>query len=681
MKRLRIVLQYKWFYYGLFISALLFALYQTQKPLTSHYSQEDTSFIGIITYIKHVDSKITIKIRAKENLRGDYYVKDNESFSYEVGDIIEIKGNLSKPTHNTVFNLFDYADYLKSKKESWILHIESIQKIGESKNIMNVIKRNLYRRIETYHSKNYLKVFILGDQSDLNSDIIASYRENGISHLFSISGMHLSFFTGFFLFIFNKIKHLSKVSSLITCLFLLFYMFLVGCSGSVVRACLFFVLRYLFSLFRIKIPISYLFILMVSLILYIRPFFLLDIGFQYSATISYFLIVSHLNHYKNYFIKILIVSILSFFVSMPITLYYFYQVNFLSILYNLVFVPLISLVIFPFSFITLIFPCLDSVFTFFTNIMEKLSIFLLNIPYGKIIFMKPSVWWIILYYFVFYLHLNKNKQKIFLFILIIYLYFYPQIFPQEELCMLDVGQGDSLLIQWEGKRILIDTGGKVSPYTSNTISKNILLPFLKSKGIRSLDYLILTHGDYDHMGEAIYLVNNFKVDKVIFNVGEYNELENDLIEELENKNIKYYKDIKELNIDNNKLYFLNTGTYDNENDNSNVIYFNYYDYEFLLMGDAGIERENDILDKYNLKDIEFLKVGHHGSDTSSSEAFINRINPKYSLISVGENNRYHHPRESVLDILKNSKIYRTDLDGSIEIKLKKNEYKIRTCSP
>ena len=183
------------------------------------------------------------------------------------------------------------------------------------------------------------------------------------------------------------------------------------------------------------------------------------------------------------------------------------------------------------------------------------------------------------------------------------------------------------------------------------------------------------------MGEAINLVNNFKVKKVIFNCGEFNDLEKELIKILDKKKIKYYSCIKELNIDNYKLQFLNTKEYDNENDNSSVIYFNYNNYKFLFMGDAGTQREKDILEKYNLSNIDFLKVGHHGSNTSSSEEFINSINPKYSLISVGKNNRYGHPKESVLDTLSNSKIHRTDLDGSIEIKLNKSGYKIRTCTP
>ena len=99
------------------------------------------------------------------------------------------------------------------------------------------------------------------------------------------------------------------------------------------------------------------------------------------------------------------------------------------------------------------------------------------------------------------------------------------------------------------------------------------------------------------------------------------------------------------------------------------------------MGDAGVEREKDILEKYNLNDIDFIKIGHHGSNTSSSEKFINCINPKYSLISVGKNNRYGHPNNNVLNNLEDSKIYRTDLDGSIEIKFNKNGYKISTCPP
>ena len=186
------------------------------------------------------------------------------------------------------------------------------------------------------------------------------------------------------------------------------------------------------------------------------------------------------------------------------------------------------------------------------------------------------------------------------------------------------------------------------------------------------------HGDYDYMGEAINLVENFKVEKVIFNCGVFNDLEQELIKELDKKKIKYYSCIKKLNIDNNKLYFLQTKEYDNENDNSNVIYFKYGTFKFLFMGDAGIEK--DILEKYNISDVYVLKVGHHGSKTSSDKKFIDEIKPKYSIISVGKKNRFGHPNKEVLNNLKQSKVYRTDQDGSIMFKIKNDKLKIKTCS-
>ena len=182
------------------------------------------------------------------------------------------------------------------------------------------------------------------------------------------------------------------------------------------------------------------------------------------------------------------------------------------------------------------------------------------------------------------------------------------------------------------------------------------------------------------MGEAINLVENFKVEKVIFNCGEFNDLEKELIYVLDKKKIHYYSCIEELNIDDNKLFFINNKDYDNENDNSSVIYTELNNHKFLFMGDAGVEVEEDLIEKYNLQDIDVLKVGHHGSKTSSGESFIDEVNPKYSIISVGKNNRYGHPNYNVLDNLENSKIYRTDIDGSIIVNVN-NKLTVKTYLP
>ena len=159
------------------------------------------------------------------------------------------------------------------------------------------------------------------------------------------------------------------------------------------------------------------------------------------------------------------------------------------------------------------------------------------------------------------------------------------------------------------------------------------------------------------------------------------EMHKELIKILDKKKIKYYSCIKELNIDNNKLYFLQTKEYDNENDNSYVIYTELDGYKFVFMGDAGVEKEKEILNKYNISNIDVLKIGHHGSKTSSDKNFIDEMDPKYNVISVGKNNRYGHPNKEVLNNLSDSKIYRTDQDGSIMFKIKNDKLEIETCSP
>ena len=305
--------------------------------------------------------------------------------------------------------------------------------------------------------------------------------------------------------------------------------------------------------------------------------------------------------------------------------------------------------------------------------MEKLSLLTSKISILKFTFMHLPIYFYIIYIIIIILIIINLKRKkyypIYLLILILFIHYnIPSFTNISYITMIDVGQGDSILIHSNKESILIDTGGKVSSNTS--IAENTIIPILKSLGIKRIKYLILTHGDYDHMGESLNLIENFKVKTVIFNVGNYNYLEQELIKKLNKKKIPYYQHVEELSLNKNKLYFLNTKLYDNENDNSSVIYTNINNHKILLMGDAGVGVEEELIKKYNLKNIDILKVGHHGSKTSSSIDFINYINPKISLISVGEDNKFNHPNQEVLEVLKNTKIYRTDKEGTITIKLK-----------
>ena len=696
MKKLNLILQFNWFYYLLIAFSLLYSFIYFKMPKISMIDGNNDSFNGIITSLKINGDLLTVEILGSEKIIGNYYFKtevekNNFVKDYQLGDKVEVNGTFNKPNNNTVFNLFNYHKYLETKKIYYLMDISSIKKIANNKNIFYKIINLIDKRINTYKSKKYLKAFILGKTDLLDDDIKTNYQELGVSHLLAISGMHISLFSGIILFLLKKCHIGGNISYFITILFLLFYMKLTGNTSSVSRAVILFMLLTFNKMFNFKLSTLKIWCFTFSIIVFKNPYSLVDVGFQFSFTVSFYLILLQKNlTSNNYFIGLLKISFVSLLVSLPISIYYFYQVNFLSIIWNLIFVPLVSIIIFPLSLITFIIPYFDALLYLLINIMESIAGVCNSIKMFQFIFGKPSLIWMFLYYLIITLWLYK-KYFVFKYVLIgllVFQYFKLLIIPNNFFMMIDVGQGDSLLIHYNNVSILIDTGGKVSyqkekwqERKTKSIADSKLIPLLKSYGIRKINYLVTTHGDYDHMGEAINLVNNYKIGKVIFNCGEYNDLEKKLIKVLDKKKFEYLSCVKELNVDEYRLQFLNTDIYDNENDNSNVIYTEFGNYRFLFMGDAGKEKEKDILDKYNLSNIDVLKVGHHGSKTSSSTNFISSINPKYSLISVGKNNRYGHPNKEVINNLKNTKIYRTDQDGSIIFKIKNNKLKIETCSP
>ncbi len=640
----------------------------------SLYTNE-TYISGKIIDYKVRKEKVTLVIKGKEKVIANYYYNNfKEIKNIKYGNYIYAKGKLNSPTNNTIPNTFNYKKYLYNHKIYHTFNIESY-KIKESHNILYNIKNNLYERVDKLKSKKYINALVLGNKSYLDEDEITSIKTNGIMHLFAISGMHVSLLVSLVGLLLKKINNYLK--DFIILLIVFFYIFLVGFLASILRVGISLLISMVFKVLKVSISnLKNTFISFIIMLL-INPLYIFDLGFIYSYTLVFFLNFYNLkSHLKT--------CVLTFIVSLPITIYNFYEINVLSIIINMIAIPIISYIIFPLSFIAILIPQVDNLLFLLFDIFIKANIIISHINMFKIIVGKPNIILVIILYLLFILYKrNKEYLKIILFVaLVIFLSKYFSY--SNKVIFFDVKQGDSLaIISRHIKDVtLIDTGGIVSfNKNSNYKVSNNIIEYLKSLGISRITTLVLTHGDFDHMGEAINLVNNFKVEKVIFNCGPYNDLEQELIEVLDKKKIPYYLCIKELNIDNNKLYFLQTKEYDNENDNSNVIYTELNGYKFMFMGDASIATENEIMSKYNLLDIDVLKVGHHGSKTSSSVEFINEINPKYSIISVGKNNRYGHPNNGVLDNLENSKIYRTDEDGSIMFKIKNNKLKIETCSP
>ena len=626
----------------------------------------------------------TLKLELKQNQNYIAYYQIStleekewleKHLEYEM--LIQFTGEYQKPSTNTNLYQFSYQNYLKSQNIHWKIHISNISYFQRSFTLKSQIKNSIQNRIRQIDEHDtYLSLFLLGSKKNYDDEI---YRELGISHLFCISGMHFSFFMSFFLCFFKD----RKKAKIIAFPFMIFYAWIIGFSISVIRV----LGTVLFSLSPGKKYLSNheFYIIFFCVLLWLNPFRIYDIGFLYSFIVSDALILfSKYLQKRSTLHKLISMSWISFVASIPITLSHQYELQFTSILWNIIYIPFISYVLFPMAFVVVLFPFCFSIFSFLLSILSWANQVSEKLLPSAIIFRKPSVLFYVLFVICFYGKKPLRWKSLAILCLLAILKFSTYFYPYE-FVMFDVGQGDSMLIRGE-KNILIDTGGKLSyqkekwqEKKTESYAQRVIIPYLKATGITKIDYLILTHGDYDHMGESIPFVENFPVNHVILNHDEYNDLELELIETLNKRNIKYSKNIKTINAGNLKLHFLNHTVYDNENDNSNVIYFEFGKLRTLLMGDVGTKVEKELVEQYSLHDIDILKVGHHGSKTSTSKEFMNAITPQYALISVGKNNRYGHPDHQVLNRLKESHVYRTDKQGSIIIKQYHNRYEIKTC--
>ena len=666
MTRLKILLQSNKIYYCLLIATILYVGIKVKIGYTSKINVNE-DFTGIVTTIVKKENSFKLTIKGKEKLI--VYISNIENI--ELGDKVVVKGKYTLPKKATIPNNFDYQKYLYNNHIFYIMYAKELKIIKKNQNITFKIKKYILDKTSNYTNNGYLNAFIIGDKTDL--EFYETYQNNGISHLFALSGMHISMLSLIIYKLVNKFKH----KDLIVIMFLLFYITLTNFSASILRTIIFFIILKLNKKLDLNISTKNALLITLSIIMIYNPLIVFDIGFQYSGLVTFGLIVSTKYYKKNYFYNLFITSFIALLFSVPITLYNNYELNLLSILNNLINVPLITFVIYPLSLLTFLLKFLEPIYNLTINLLEFInnisSIFSLNIIVPKV-----HIIFYLIYYLLIYLYIESNNKK---YILIACLYLLsfklkPFIDRNNYVYYLDVGQGDSSLIIYNDIVVMNDTGG-----TSNYNVSSGCIKLLKSLGYSHIDYLILTHGDFDHMGDSIYLINNYKVKNVVLNNDSFNELETNLIKELKKKKIKYYQNVEKIPISNNIITILNTEEYDNENDNSNVIYIELNNYKFMFMGDAGVDKEKDILERYNISNIDVLKVGHHGSKTSSSKSFINKINPKYSIISVGKNNRYGHPNKEVLNNLDHSKIYRTDEDGSIMFKIKNNKLKIETCSP
>lgn len=243
---------------------------------------------------------------------------------------------------------------------------------------------------------------------------------------------------------------------------------------------------------------------------------------------------------------------------------------------------------------------------------------------------------------------------------------------------IDVGQGDSALIISHNKTILIDAG--------EATHGEIVCEYLEKYKIKKIDLLIATHPHSDHIGGMSKIVNRFDIEKIIMPkipdaIVPTSQVYSNLLNSIKAKNLK----ITPAKVGNK--YEFGAGVieimaplkdYDDLNNNSVVIKFTYGKKSFLFTGDIEKAVEKDMLDEYNYLKADVLKIPHHGSNTSSTQEFLNAVNPKYVVISLASNNRYGFPSEKVIERIKKlqPKIFKTNKDGVIVFQIVDGLFKI-----
>lgn len=682
MLKLRTILLYNYPYYLLLIIVLLISVPRLIIPKVSNYSTANTEITGIVIDYDYSNTTLKITLHNKEKLIINYYLPENKKININVGDKIKVIGEFTEPTSNTTKYLFNYKKYLYNKDIFYIVNATSIKKISSTKNIYYKLKQIL---LNITSSSPYLKAFILGDTSQISQDVKRAYQEIGINHLLAIGGMQITILSQALLIFLKKIKVPETKRYIITSVVIIIYFSLIEFTASSLRGLLFFFLFSINQLYYFYIKPQNIFLVVLAITLLINPYFIYDIGFQYSFLISITLILTSHLITGNYLLKLLKTSTISFLISIPISLYNYFQINILSIIYNMFYVPFVNVVIFPMSILTVLIKPLLPLYNILIFLLEKTSLLLSNISLGKLIFPRLPIIIYIIYFIVIiivFINIKKHNLKplVILSILLLIHYIYPSITRTTYIKMIDVGQGDSILIHSNNESILFDTGGKMSfsEEEKSSIVLNTTIPLLKSLGIKKLKYLVLTHGDADHMGEAKYLIKNFNVENILINEGKLNYLEKELISLT--SNVEVAKEGRYISCGDIDLIQLNTDLSD-ENDSSQVYYGKYNDITLLFTGDASLKSEDYILNNYDIGEIDILKVGHHGSKTSTGKKLLETINPKYALISCGKDNKFGHPNESVLNNLIDSKIYRTDINGSVIFNIKNNKLEIKPFLP
>jgi len=645
-----------------------------------------------------------------------------------VHDKIKVSAKITPLKDFQNFNPSSLKEYLKNQNihnraySKSPLLVEKI-KSGNKYSILRIIsflRLKFLQKIEehfTYETEKslssqgaILEALLLGERGRIPDSISRTFQNSGLYHLFAISGAHIAIISFLIFSIFKIIKIPTRVSYILLIVFLIIYALLVEGRPSVIRATIM-TLAFLFGKLIWKdvnlintISMSAFFLLIIN------PFNLFALGFQltFAATFSIILflpkIIKYLPRFPLKISELFAISLTAQLGVLPFIARAFNRVAFSSLILNFAALPLIGVIMacgyifLPLSFMNVslaqimvkVISCLINLLITTSHLFDSLAFISYRIPTPRLL----TIIGYFLFLFLLLLPSRIKKQKLIFSLCFIAAFVIIITYPFKsnsktlKFTFIDVGQGDSILVEFPGrKKMLIDGGG--SPVSTFDIGERVVSPFLWRKGIKKIDYLILTHAHPDHLNGLKAVVRNFKI-------GEYWES----FSPLQDKTYTSFKKSlsplvtlrrmfrNQILIENNiKIEILHPQEAKSDvlfanNDQSLVLRFIYGKTSFLLTGDIEIKSENEILQTEQEISSQVMKSPHHGSNSSSSMAFLKKVSPAIVVISVGEGNWYRFPSSEVLKRYNETglKVFRTDIHGAVEISSDGNYISIRTAS-
>ncbi|MDN4525458.1 DNA internalization-related competence protein ComEC/Rec2 [Fictibacillus fluitans] len=693
-------------------------------------SGQEEMFIGKVESVPDINGDLlsfrlqmageTVIIRQKISSQ-----EQQESLRHRLkaGMTCRIQGKLDHPPGQENFAGMNYSEYLRKQGIHWLvtgkalMPNECTQPSASLFNRLSFIRSKGVQFIEHSYPvdiSGLLNALVFGYRDHIPDKIEEAYQRLGLSHLLAVSGLNVAILCGMLFVLLLRAGVTREQAAVCIAAVLPFYIFLTGGGASIVRAGMMGTCLVLLQRYRTKMhPLSIISCVCLVMLL-INPYYAFQLGFQLSFLNVFALMVSSrfiFSRYSSYWSQIFISSLICQMISFPLIINSFYEVSLWSLPLNLLFIPLLSIIALPSA-------SLGVFFSFFSVPLAKLLFypavlvlqFTNQVLFGldheafAVTFGKPPLLLLPLYYagIIYFLicfekgGLTRALLPPVLCLLSVGIFHWNiHLFDNKgRVTYLNVGQGDSTLIELPLRKqvYLIDTGGTIQFQTEAwkkrrkeyNVTKEVVLTALKSRGIRKIDKLILTHGDMDHIGGAQTLLSGIKVKEVLFPKGMINEpLEKRVLHEAAKRHLPITVKQRGRNWSAGGGEFQVLSPYGDEtesNARSIVIWAQMSSVSFLFTGDLEEPGEQRILSEGQPLGAIFLKAGHHGSKTSSSAPFIDQVKPSYAIFSAGKNNRYGHPHPEVVSrfIERGVRILRTDQQGDVEIMVSEGSWKVRS---